>query len=134
MSELLAKILAERARGGPPAKSAFDIAIENGFRGTAAEWIKSLRGARGEPGPKGDGGAPGVNGKAGDPGPRGPQGPIGPMPRHEWKGTELRFEMRPDEWGPYVDLKGPPGDATQTLVGAGPLILPATNSYMPGGW
>ena len=133
MSDLLAKILAERSRS-TPAKSAFDIAIENGFRGTAAEWLKSLRGARGEAGEPGDRGEPGINGKAGEMGPRGPQGPVGPMPRHEWKGTELRFEMQPGEWGPYVDLKGPKGDGTQIPVGAGPLILPSTNSYMPGGW
>lgn len=36
---------------------------------------------------------------------------MGPMPRHEWRGTELRFEMQPGVWGRYTDLQGPPGPA-----------------------
>lgn len=40
---------------------------------------------------------------------RGDDGDIGPMPRHQWKGTKLRFEIQPDEWGKFVDLKGKPG-------------------------
>lgn len=42
-------------------------------------------------------------------GPAGPPGPIGPMPQHEWRGTELRFEIKPGEWGDFVDLRGPAG-------------------------
>ena len=37
------------------------------------------------------------------------RGEIGPMPRHQWRGTRLRFEMAPGEWGKWVDLEGPPG-------------------------
>ena len=130
--ERLAKLIAENQRT-PYVKTAFDLAVEHGFRGSVADWLESLRGARGEKGGRGD---DGVNGKAGDQGPRGPQGPkgdqgeIGPMPRHEWKGTELRFEVQPGEWGPYVDLKGPKGDAA---LGGG-AVLVVGNSYMPSGW
>lgn len=35
-------------------------------------------------------------------------GPMGPMPRHQWDGTRLRFEM-PGGWGLWVDLQGEPG-------------------------
>lgn len=41
-------------------KSAYEIAVDNGFRGTEAEWLKSLKG---EPGPKGIPGPPGSDGK-----------------------------------------------------------------------
>lgn len=34
-------------------KSAYEIAVENGFTGTEAEWLESLRGPRGEQGPPG---------------------------------------------------------------------------------
>ena len=42
-------------------KSAFEIAVENGFVGTVEEWLESLVGARGDPGVKGD---PGTDGKS----------------------------------------------------------------------
>lgn len=32
---------------GDPGKSAFDLAVEEGFSGTKAEWLESLRGASG---------------------------------------------------------------------------------------
>ena len=41
-------------------KSAYEIAVDNGFRGTETEWLKSLKG---EPGPKGIPGPPGSDGK-----------------------------------------------------------------------
>ena len=31
-------------------------------------------------------------------------------PRHEWSGTQLRFENKDGSWGTYVDLKGDKGD------------------------
>src|SRR6266498_1541868 len=37
-----------------------------------------------------------------------PAGQVGPMPRHQWRGTELRFEL-PDGWGPFVELQGADG-------------------------
>lgn len=62
-------------------------------------------------GPAGERGPRGIEGKQGEPGQRGPQGPIGPMPKHEWRGSELRFEIAPDRWGEWTDLRGPPGPA-----------------------
>lgn len=41
-------------------KSAFEIAVENGFVGTIEEWLESLVGAKGDPGVKGD---PGTDGR-----------------------------------------------------------------------
>ena len=43
---------------------------------------------------------------------QGKPGPIGPMPKHQWKGTRLRFERSPDVWGKWTDLEGQPGPAT----------------------
>ena len=42
-------------------------------------------------------------------GAQGPQGDVGPPPKHEWKATALRFELPGNQWGPWVDLQGPPG-------------------------
>lgn len=59
------------AGGGADGKSAYEIAVENGFVGTETEWLASLKGdtgATGPAGPKGDTGATGATGPKGDPG------------------------------------------------------------------
>lgn len=107
---------------------------------------QGIQGLRGKDGLQGIQGLPGNNGTDGK---DGETGPIGPMPRHEWRGTELRFEIQPGKWGKFVDLEGPKGkdgkDAgfTQGLSAAGiPIFGPggststttSTNSYFPSGW
>ena len=59
---------------GADGKSAYEIAVENGFVGTEAEWLISLKGEKGDVGPKGDKGDVGNTGLTG---PQGLQGPIG---------------------------------------------------------
>lgn len=53
---------------GEPGKSAYELAVEQGFIGTEAQWIASLAGTPGAAGPKGD---------TGDQGPQGNAGPSG---------------------------------------------------------
>lgn len=59
---------------GDPGASAYDVAVENGFKGTEKEWLASLVGPEG---PQGKTGATGPQGPAGETGPAGPQGPAG---------------------------------------------------------
>ena len=40
-------------RDGADGKSAYQVAIDNGYIGTEAEWLASLKGERGEPGEAG---------------------------------------------------------------------------------
>lgn len=56
---------------GPAGKSAYEIAVDNGFEGTEEEWLASLVGPEGPPGP------PGADGKDGAPGEQGPPGEPG---------------------------------------------------------
>ena len=49
-------------------KSAYEIAVENGFEGTEAEWLESLKGQNGS------------NGQDGKPGQQGPAGENGQTP------------------------------------------------------
>ena len=53
---------------GVDGKSAYQIATENGFTGTEAEWISSLKGPQGEQGPDGADGLDGKDGQPVDPG------------------------------------------------------------------
>ncbi len=58
--QLLQKI--NEAEKGVDGKSAFEIAVENGFVGTEAEWLESLKGKDGAVGPQGEQGPPGKDG------------------------------------------------------------------------
>ena len=75
-----------RGAAGEDGKSAYEIAVENGFEGTEEEWLASLKGqdgedgkdgADGEKGDKGDAGEKGEQGDKGDPGEKGEQGDKG---------------------------------------------------------
>ena len=84
--EKFMKAIAEninRGGSGGSGASAYDIAIENGFEGTEAEWLESLKGsdgtdgAKGDKGDKGDTGARGLKGDKGDTGATGEKGDKG---------------------------------------------------------
>ena len=69
---------------GDRGKSAYEVAVDDGFTGTETEWLTSLVGPEGPEGPQGIQGIQGIqgpDGAKGDTGPQGatgPQGPIGP--------------------------------------------------------
>ena len=62
---------------GEPGKSAYQSAVDNGFKGTEKEWLASLKGQPGEKGAKGDIGPIGPAGEDGKDGAIGPAGPQG---------------------------------------------------------
>lgn len=59
---------------GADGKSAYDLAVENGYAGTVTEWLASLKGAKGD---KGDRGEQGIKGAKGDKGADGAKGDKG---------------------------------------------------------
>lgn len=74
---------------GARGKSAYQVAVDNGFEGTEKEWLESLKGEDGTPGPMGPQGPAGKDGtmkfeelteeqKASLKGDQGPQGEPGP--------------------------------------------------------
>jgi len=56
--------LEEGGSAGADGKSAYEIALENGFEGTQSEWLASLKGADGQDGQDGQAGAAGADGKS----------------------------------------------------------------------
>ena len=48
-----------------PISSNYDIAVANGFEGTEAQWLETLKGEKGDPGDKGDPGEQGPQGERG---------------------------------------------------------------------
>jgi len=81
----------------------------------------------------------GIKVRAGARGLQGEPGPIGPMPRHEWEGTRLRFEIDVGVWGDWVDLRGPKGESgggrLPKYAGASTFHAGGSgNAYFPAGW
>lgn len=67
-------------KDGVNGKSAYELAVENGFEGDLVDWLESLKGLQGpqgEVGPEGPQGLQGEQGPQGEVGPEGPQGPQG---------------------------------------------------------
>ena len=58
-------------------KSAYEIAVENGFVGTEEEWLYSLKGEKGDKGDKGEQGEQGLKGDTGAKGDKGDKGDRG---------------------------------------------------------
>ena len=111
---------------GPPGKDG--APGKNGLDG------KNGVGLRGDPGPRGRDGPPGKPGRDGAPGKDGERGPVGPMPKHEWRGTELRFQQTGGKWGKWTDLQGKPGKAGSGGGGGSgwsPSGLPAASNAQP---
>lgn len=84
--------------GDTAGKSAFEIAVANGFSGSQSEWLASLKGATGDPGPEGprgitgETGAPGPQGAQGERGLPGPQGVPGPKGEPGQDGTSVTIK------------------------------------------
>ncbi len=63
--DLYQQLLQKISEKGGNGKSAFEIAVENGFVGTETEWLESLKGKDGTDGQPGKNGADGTNGQDG---------------------------------------------------------------------
>jgi len=62
---------------GEPGKSAYEVAVDNGYSGTEVEWLADLVGPQGLQGIPGNDGAPGPKGDTGDTGLQGIPGEPG---------------------------------------------------------
>lgn len=98
---------------GDPGKSAYQIAVDNGFKGNEQEWLLSLKGSKGDPGqngsqgPAGAIGPAGPKGEKGDPGQIGTQGPVGATgavgPQGP-KGTDGKTPVRGTDYWTQADI------------------------------
>lgn len=64
-------------KDGQPGKSAYELAVEQGFKGDLTSWLSSLKGKDGQPGPAGLAGKDGERGPQGLPGKDGNNGAPG---------------------------------------------------------
>ena len=90
-------------KDGKDGKSAYELAVENGFRGDLKAWLASLKGEQGPAGKDGvigHDGAPGPKGDKGDPGAPGPAGPAGATPV---RGVDYWTDTDKDEIKSWVE-------------------------------
>lgn len=99
---------------GKDGLSAYELAMQNGFKGTLAEWLASLKGENGKDGNDGKNGTDGVNGKDGVDGKNGTDGVNGHDSKNGTDGksayiiaVEHGFSGTETEW--LESLKGADG-------------------------
>ena len=124
---------------GAAGKSAYEVALQNGFTGTEADWLTSLKGqkgdagepgatgAKGDPGEKGDAGTPGkdgVNGKDGTNGVDGKDGADGYSPTATVTETDA---------GAVISITDKNGTTTATIKNGTSGETAFWGDYTPGG-
>lgn len=106
---------------GAAGKSAYEVALQNGFTGTEADWLTSLKGQ------KGDTGAPGAKGAPGEKGERGEKGDVGETGEKGEKGdtgTPGKDGVKGTDGKDGADGFSPTVTVTETSTGA---IITATD-------
>ena len=89
---------------GHNGKSAYDLAVENGFEGTVEEWLESLKGEPGAQGEKGEQGIQGIQGIQGEKGEQGEPGKGAVESLRNKESTYLIFDIPSDSLS--LDLRG----------------------------
>lgn len=84
----------EQGPKGDDGRSAYEVAVQEGFEGTQEEWLASLIGPRGE---QGERGPAGERGERGDQGPRGERGEPGPISIPAPMGWQAQFARDADD-------------------------------------
>ena len=122
MRDLRAQVSNLARQPGPSGKDGRDG--KDGLDGKDGIGLRGVAGADGADGARGQDDPQGV------PGADGERGPVGPMPKHEWKGTQLRFQQTDSKWGKWTDLQGKPGKAGS---GGGVFVGGGSSGGTPGG-
>lgn len=105
---------------GEDGKSAYQIAVTNGYHGSESEWLNSLKGSNGEKG------EPGANGLPGEPGPKGDKGTNATINGQETinivEGANIIIQQDPSRKTLTISATG---------VGGGGEGLPGKNGFSP---
>lgn len=115
--------------GGADGKSAYDIAVDNGYAGSQSQWLASLKGdkgdvgatgAQGVKGDKGDVGATGAQGVQGDKGDKGDVGATGAQGKSAYEvAVENGYNGTAQDWLTSQSGNSPYLDANPTTTSTG---------------
>lgn len=114
--------------GGADGKSAYEIAVENGFEGDETAWLKSLKGEKGDAGAQGATGPRGPQGEQGEQGPKGDTGPQGPQgPKGDIGPAGAGLDVTGASVGQIVKIAAVDAEGTPTAWA--PVDMPADRRY-----
>ena len=112
--QLIAKIDEKIAsvHDGADGASAYEIAVENGYTGTEAEWLSSLKGEKGDAGEQG---IQGIQGEKGDTGAAGKDGMNGTDGRDGANGYSPTATVTETDAGAVISITDKNGTTTATV-------------------
>lgn len=112
--QLIAKIDEKIAsvHDGADGASAYEIAVENGYTGTEAEWLSSLKGEKGDAGEQG---VQGIQGEKGDTGAAGKDGMNGTDGRDGANGFSPTATVTETDAGAVISITDKNGTTTATV-------------------
>ena len=115
--QLIAKIDEKIAsvHDGADGASAYEIAVENGYTGTEAEWLSSLKGEKGDTGEQGLQGIQGEKGEKGDTGAAGKDGMNGTDGRDGANGYSPTATVTETDAGAVISITDKNGTTTATV-------------------
>lgn len=114
--------------GGADGKSAYEIAVENGFEGDETAWLASLKGEKGDTGAQGATGPRGPQGEQGEQGPKGDTGPQGPQgPKGDIGPAGAGLDVTGASVGQIVKIAAVDAEGTPTAWA--PVDMPADRRY-----
>ena len=130
--QLIAKIDEKIAsvHDGADGASAYEIAVENGYTGTEAEWLSSLKGEKGDAGEQG---IQGIQGEKGDTGAAGKDGMNGTDGRDGANGFSPTANVTETDAGAVISITDKNGTTTATIKNGTSGETASWGDYTPGG-
>ena len=129
--QLIAKIDEKIAsvHDGADGASAYEIAVENGYTGTEAEWLSSLKGEKGDAGEQG---IQGIQGEKGDTGAAGKDGMNGTDGRDGANGFSPTANVTETDAGAVISITDKNGTTTATIKNGTNAEATLWGDYTPG--
>lgn len=129
--QLIAKIDEKIAsvHDGADGASAYEIAVENGYTGTEAEWLSSLKGEKGDAGEQG---IQGIQGEKGDTGAAGKDGMNGTDGRDGANGFSPTATVTETDAGAVISITDKNGTTTATVKNGTNAEAALWGDYTPG--
>ena len=114
---------------GADGASAYEIAVENGYTGTEAEWLSSLKGEKGDAGEQG---IQGIQGEKGDTGAAGKDGINGTDGRDGANGFSPTANVTETDAGAVISITDKNGTTTATIKNGTSGEAASWGDYTPG--
>lgn len=117
---------------GAAGKSAYEVALQNGFTGTEADWLTSLKGQKGDAGEPGATGAKGDPGEKGERGEKGEKGDAGTPGKDGADGYSPTATVTETDAGAVISITDKNGTTTATIKNGTSGEAASWGDYTPG--